>query len=86
VAELTRETGPDWEVRFQPGSFGCHELLDRTALVARMVEESIQSHPACLRNPEWFALADRASAALAELYQRIGEEHLGGGDDEPNGR
>ena len=25
------EQGPEWEARYQPGSFGCHELLDRTS-------------------------------------------------------
>jgi len=60
-----------------PGSFGCHELLDRTAMLGDSVEEYILDHPSCVQNPEWYALADQAVTALRELYQRIGAEHLG---------
>ncbi len=70
------EDGEGWEKEYRPGSFGCHELLDRTAMLAGLVEEQIQSHPACVANAEWFQLTKRA-AALRELYQRVGAEHLG---------
>lgn len=63
----------EWDDRFGPGSFGEHELLDRAALVAGFVEESLLEHPACLSNPEWFALADRAVTALNALYQLVGQ-------------
>jgi hypothetical protein len=63
--------------QFLPGTFGCHELLDRTILLAEQVERTILSHPACIQNREWYELASEASAALHELYQRIGLEHLG---------
>ena len=66
----------DWAEGYKPGSFGCHELLDRTAMFAAMVEQEIQTHPACVANPEWFLLAEQAAAALRELYQQIGAEHL----------
>jgi hypothetical protein len=71
-----RDPEDDWEGMSKPGSFGCHELLDRTALIMKTVEEFIVSHPACLNNKEWFALARQASEALHELYQQIGAEHL----------
>ena len=74
--ELAAESGPDWAKQYAPGSFGCHELLDRTSLAADMVEEFVLSHPACVQNAEWFALAEQAAAALRELYQRVGAEHL----------
>jgi len=74
--ELVAESDPNWEDQAKPGSFGCHELLDRTSVAADMVEQFVLSHPACLRNAEWFALAERAAAALHELYQRVGAEHL----------
>jgi len=51
--------------------------LDRTILLAEQVERTILSHPACIQNREWYELASEASAALHELYQRIGSEHLG---------
>jgi hypothetical protein len=56
-----------------PGSFGCHELLDRTHLLSEQIEAQLASHPACLQHPEWFALAQQAMTAL---HQAIGAEHL----------
>ncbi len=61
---------------FRPGTFGCHELLDRTDCLVRLIDGWILSHPACLQRPEWFALADQALDLLAELYQQVGAEHL----------
>ena len=76
IADLAAEAGPDWAADFRPGTFGCHELLDRTNGIADRIEAEILSHPACVQNPEWFALAEQAAATLCELYQRIGAEHL----------
>jgi hypothetical protein len=84
IEEMIADHGPDWAEPYQPGSFGCHELLDRTALLAELVERSLLSHPACVQDPDWFALAERAGAALQELYQRVGEKHLAG--TEPRAR
>ncbi len=81
VAEFAEEE-KDWAEQYKPGSFGCHELLDRTAMFAAMVEQEIQTHPACVANPEWYLLAEQAGAALRELYQQIGAEHLTA--DEPS--
>jgi hypothetical protein len=61
---------------FGPGSFGCHELLDRTALVMNAVDEWLLSHPCCLRDPEWYALGRRAFDALSSLYQQVGTVQL----------
>ena len=33
IDELVAEYGPNWSEEFKPGSFGCHELLDRTLLL-----------------------------------------------------
>ena len=76
IEELAREDGSGREAQYRPGSFGCHELLDRTSLLADLLEDSILSHPSCLQNAEWYALAARAVETLRELYQRIGAEHL----------
>ncbi len=76
IQEMITEYGPNWPEQYKPGSFGCHELLDRTSLVADIVEQNVLSHPACAQNREWYALAEKAVAALWELYQRIGEVHL----------
>jgi hypothetical protein len=77
INELIAEHGPNWAEQFAPGTFGCHELLDRAILAAEMVEQSVLSHPACAQNREWYALAERAVAALNDLYQAVGAEHLG---------
>jgi hypothetical protein len=74
--ELPADHGPHWAKQYEPGSFGCHELLDRTALAADIVERYVRTHPACIQHQEWFALAEQALAALHELYQRIGAVHL----------
>jgi hypothetical protein len=76
IDELIADYGPDWAEQYKPGSFGCHELLDRTALVADNVERYVLTHPSCVQNRDWFVLAEQAVAALQELYQRIGQEHL----------
>ena len=77
LRELESEEGKADLEQFLPGTFGCHELLDRTILLAEQVERTILSHPACIQNRQWYELASEASAALNELYQRIGSEHLG---------
>lgn len=48
-----------WKDQYIPGTFGCHELLDRTAFLADSVEQLLHDHPACVQNPEWFACADK---------------------------
>ena len=74
--ELAADHDPHWATQYKPGSFGCHELLDRTAFAADIVERYLRTHPACVGNREWFALAEQAAAALHELYQRVGAAHL----------
>jgi hypothetical protein len=76
--ELAAECGQGWADGYRPGTHGCHELLDRTATLADMLERHLLAHPACVANPEWYRLAEQAAAALHELYQRVGAEHLGG--------
>ncbi|MFN8499462.1 MAG: hypothetical protein U0641_16550 [Anaerolineae bacterium] len=49
--------------------------------MADLLERNILWHPASVQNEEWFALAEQALASLQELYQRIGEAHLGIEDD-----
>jgi len=80
ASELAAESGTGWADDYRPGSYGCHELLDRTSLLADMLERHLLEHPACVANSEWFMLAEQAAAALRKLYQRVGAEHLGGGE------
>lgn len=76
IAEMVEENGPEWNEAYKPSSFGCHELLDRTSLAMNAVHDTVLTHPGCVNNPEWYALANEAFATLYKLYQRIGEEHL----------
>lgn len=76
IAEFVADQGSEWSEQVGPGSFGCHELLDRTSIVLDLLERSVLSHPACVQDPEWFRLAEQASTALCELYQQVGEAHL----------
>ncbi|MCE9532665.1 MAG: hypothetical protein K8T89_16325 [Planctomycetes bacterium] len=75
AAELTAEA-PNWAEANQPGTFGCHELLDRVSMIANMVDSFILEHPACVANPDWFALAEQAVYSLNDLYQQVGAVHL----------
>jgi hypothetical protein len=75
IRELVDDHGPQWADEFKPGSFGCHELLDRTSMLVDLVEREIASHPACVMNPGWYQLAQQAVGLLAELYQRVGAAH-----------
>jgi hypothetical protein len=78
--EFAAESGEGWMDTNRPGTFGCHELLDRTALIADMLERHVLAHPACVANPGWYQLAEQSAAAIRELYQQVGAEHLA--DDE----
>jgi hypothetical protein len=74
--ELAADSGEDWAPEYQPGSAGCHELLDRAALLTDMLERYLLDHPTCISRREWYLLAEQAAAALRELYQQVGAEHL----------
>ena len=76
ASELASEAGEGWAEGYRPGSAGCHELLDRTALLADLLERHLLTHPACVANPAWYRLAEQAAASLHELYQQVGAEHL----------
>ena len=83
ASELSAESGEGWAEGYRPGSAGCHELLDRTALLADMLDRHLLGHPACVARPEWYLLAEQAATALRELYQQVGAEHLAA--EEPGG-
>ena len=76
LRDRLHDEGPQLMEQFTPGTLGCHELLDRTAMMSDQLERFIVSHPACLQNPEWYALARQAADSLHNLYQKIGAVHL----------
>jgi hypothetical protein len=73
---LSADSGEDWDKEYRPGSAGCHELLDRAALLTDMLERHVLGHPACIARPQWYLLAEQAASALRELYQQVAVEHL----------
>lgn len=76
VNAMIAEYGPEWAEQYVPGTFGCHELLDRVICAAETVEEYVLSHPACAQNRAWYALAEHAVTTLNQLYEKISAEHL----------
>jgi len=62
---------------YPPGSFGCHEALHMVSFFAEAIDREVCQHPAINANPEWGELAQSACEALHDLYQKIGEVHLG---------
>lgn len=65
----------DGKPDFAPGTLGCHEALHMASFLADAVDRELRSHPAIVRNPEWRQLAETATQALADLYNRIAGEH-----------
>lgn len=61
--------------KFGPGTFGCHEALDRCELLTQLVGD-LGAHPAIRLNPDWEAKVTEAAIILAELYQAIARDHL----------
>jgi hypothetical protein len=49
-------------------------LLDRAYLADSFFEEHVLQDPACLRSPQLFREAWVVAQALADFYQRIGQE------------
>lgn len=77
IADWQGAVGQDQSIdEFVPGSLGCHEALHMASFLTNAVDEELAGHPAILRNSEWYALARTAANALADLYQKIGGEHL----------
>lgn len=69
---VDRDVTPE---RYGPGTFGCHEALDRTSILMHQAYE-LAEHGAILLNDEWKAMALKAAESLFDLYQSIGAVHL----------
>jgi hypothetical protein len=67
--QLLAEVG---EVEETPGQLDA--LLDRAYLADNFFEEHVLQDPACLRSPELFRAAWAVAQALADFYQRVGQE------------
>lgn len=62
--------------KFRPGSYGCHEALHAASMLTDMAEEHLLKHPAILLDGDFYRRAHDIHAALFDLYQAIGAEHL----------
>jgi Zn-dependent oligopeptidase len=60
----------------QPGTYDCHEVLDKSSELLDSVARHLMQHPSIISNPKWFTLAHNAHTMLFNLYQDIGAEHL----------
>ena len=60
---------------FEPGSFGFHEMLDRTGLMAELFSGSIVEHPAA-QHPKLAKRIERIEQQLFDLYQVAGGLHV----------
>jgi hypothetical protein len=67
---------PDPPDGYGPGSFSCHEALDRVALLERLIDNELGEHPAIKANPAWLIRVETVCTELAKLYQEIGSVHL----------
>ena len=60
---------------YAPGSFGFHELLDRSWLVAELFSREVAMHPAA-SHPKLAKRIKRVEDELYDLYGKIGAMHL----------
>jgi hypothetical protein len=74
--DLLKELGDDERDRWTPGSFGCHELLDRIHIMTNQFESLVVQHNSCILQPEWFHEACRIRDQIDALYQKVGAIHL----------
>lgn len=64
------------EVRFGPGSFGCHEAIHVTNLIVDLIHEQLEKHSAVLLDPYWYFTVREAQALLYNAYNSAGGAHL----------
>ena len=86
LAAVASEQEPGWEALYEPGSFGCHELLDRVMLLGDLVEGQVLEHPSCALHAEWHQLACASGGSVARVIPADWAEHLtlGCGGRQPN--
>lgn len=68
-------TKPNDLSTFHPGSFGFHELLDRSLLAAEFFSENVAKHPST-KYPGLSKKAKKLESALFDFYQCVAECHL----------
>ncbi|MBB3978030.1 hypothetical protein GGQ64_003244 [Rhizobium azooxidifex] len=76
LAQARGTTSAELLARSAPGTRSCHEATHTASIVLDLVDQHLLHHPAIAANPEWFRYASRASEALFNLYQSMGEAQL----------
>jgi hypothetical protein len=60
---------------FKPGSFGFHEMVDRSCMIAELFSREIAEHPAA-KHPKLRKRIKRLEKGLFALYQQAATLHL----------
>lgn len=76
LAQSRRTTPGELIAHSAPGTRAFHEATHTASIVLDLVDQHLLHHPAIAANPEWFRFASRASEALFNLYQSLGEAQL----------
>jgi len=66
-----RETFPDLETHFGPGSFGLFEVIDRSLIVFENWSQYVASHPAVVLDEDLYEQAHKIESALFDFYQKV---------------
>lgn len=61
---------------FEPGSYGFHEMVDRSCLIAELFSYEIGGHPAA-KHPKLKRRIKRLEEGLFRLYQEASTLHAG---------
>jgi len=61
---------------FGKNTFGCHEAVDRSFMVAENWEHYVQNHPAILMDPEIYRMSKIVSSMMYEVYNSISTKDI----------
>ncbi len=59
-----------------PGTIFCHESVQMSALLYKLVRTELCGHPAIISRRAWYIKARQIEDLLHSLYDDIAEEHL----------
>lgn len=73
LIEGINEHGSDFQLkeRFKPGSYGCHEAIDRCDTVIDLIEDRLLSHPSIYLNQELYRKMRIAQQFLTDCYEEL---------------
>lgn len=62
--------------RYEAGTFGCHEVLDRLELFSGQIERDLLNHPGVLLDGYTYLRVYAARQMLLDVYQVLADYHL----------